>query len=263
MKCMLWLLAFVSFNGFVMGQTDTAGIKILCYNIHHANPPSQKDSIDINAIAAVIRQQRPQLVALQELDVFTARSGKSLHQARELAALTGMHYYFAKAIDYGGGEYGVGILSVYPIGAPQTFPLPTVAGTNGEPRVLATAEIVLPGNRKILFACTHLDAQRSDTNRLQQINAIAGRLKNSPLPVIIAGDFNAEPASPVIDILDQHFRRTCMEQCGFTIPVNVPVKTIDFIAYAPASAFSVQSHYVVQEHYASDHLPVVSVLKLR
>src|SRR5687767_5509044 len=149
-------------------NNDAAGIRVLCYNIHHANPPSKPNLIDMAAIAHVIKQQEPHLVALQEVDVRTERSGKTLHQAEELGRLTGMTAYFAKAIDYGGGEYGVAILSKYPMEQMSINPLPTAEGTNGERRTLATAVITVPGGKKLLFAVTHLDAQRNDTNRLLQ-----------------------------------------------------------------------------------------------
>jgi endonuclease/exonuclease/phosphatase family metal-dependent hydrolase len=236
-------------------------ITVLCYNIHHANPPSKPGVIDINAIANVINQQQPHLVALQELDVHTKRSGTALHEAEELGRLTGMHFYFFKTIDYDGGEYGIGILSKYKLGATKGYHLPTAAGTNGEPRALATAEVELPNHKKILFASTHLDAQRNDTNRVLQIKAILEILKKESLPVIIAGDFNADPASAVIQQLDSHFTRTCVTGCGFTIPETKPVKTIDFIAYSPSTAFSVTDHKVIDEKYASDHLPVRAVLQ--
>ena len=140
--------------------------------------------------------------------------------------------------------------------------LPTADGTNGEPRGLITAEVKISKNKKILFACTHLDAQRNDTNRLLQINAITDILKKSKLPVIIAGDLNAEPSSRIIQHLDEHLKRTCITGCGFTIPEKNPVKTIDFIAYTPG-AFEVKDHTVIDEPYASDHLPVKAVLKLK
>ena len=203
------------------------------------------------------------MVALQEVDVFTERSGKSIHQAEKLAEMTGMEAYFAKAIDYGGGEYGVAILSRLPMEAMQNIPLPTATGTGGEPRTLATAVITLPQGKKILFACTHLDAQRPDTNRLLQVNRIVEVLKKEKLPVVIAGDFNSVSGTPVINILDSYFTRTCTTNCGFTIPEINPTRTIDFIAYAPASAFGVRNHYVVDEKYASDHLPVASVLTIK
>jgi len=155
---------------------------------------------------------------LREVDVHTARSGSGLHQAEELVRKTGMQSYFAKAIDYDGGEYGVAILSKFPIESTLKFDLPTAAGTNGEPRILATAGIILPGNEKIRFACTHLDAQKNDTNRFLQMAKIIEILKNETLPVIIAGDFNATPDSRIINKLDSDFKRSCLTGCGFTIP---------------------------------------------
>src|SRR5512145_1706973 len=46
-------------------------IRVLTYNIHHCNPPSSPGVIDPEAIATVIRQQQPDLVALQEVDIRT------------------------------------------------------------------------------------------------------------------------------------------------------------------------------------------------
>ena len=252
-------------------QTDSAAttanprpvrLTILCYNIHHANPPTKPGLIDLNAIAKVIKQYEPDLVALQEVDVHTGRSGKALNQSRELARQTGLNEFFAKAIDYDGGEYGVAILSKYPLMDLKNTALPTAAGTNGEQRTLARATVSLPHKKKIVFASTHLDAQRNDTNRILQINAIVELLKNESLPVVIAGDFNAVPGSFVINILDNHFTRSCISGCPFTIPVVHPNKTIDFVAFAPSSKFKVISHIVIDEQYASDHLPVLVVLQL-
>jgi endonuclease/exonuclease/phosphatase family metal-dependent hydrolase len=238
-------------------------LRVLSYNIHHANPPSKTGVIDMQAVANVIKAQDPHLVALQEVDVYTNRSGKTLHQAEELGRLTGMRAYFAKAINYEGGEYGVAILSKFPLEGAQGMPLPTAEGTNGEPRIMMTSLVTLPGGKKIRFVSTHLDAQRADTNRVLQITKILELLKAETLPVVIAGDFNAVPSSRVIGMLDTDFTRTCMNNCGFTIPVLTPTKTIDFIAYKTSGAFDVVEHAVVDEKYASDHLPVRAVLKVK
>jgi endonuclease/exonuclease/phosphatase family metal-dependent hydrolase len=142
------------------------------------------------------------------------------------------------------------------------LPLPTKEGTNGEPRVLGTVTITLPGKKQIVFACTHLDAQADSVNRELQIRAIAEALKTSTLPVIIAGDFNAAPGSGTIRVLDSHFKRTC-DPCDFTIPVDKPKKAIDFIAFSPEEKFRVKKHEVIPERYASDHLPVFAELVIR
>lgn len=250
-------------------QSATAGndkaveLRVLCYNIHHANPPSKSGLIDIDAIAKVINAAAPDVVALQELDVFTERSGKNLNQAEAIAAKTGMKAYFAKAIDYAGGEYGIAILSKYPMTGMKNFALPTIAETKGEPRVLATAEIELSSGKKMIFACTHLDALRNDANRVLQIQKITEILSKETLPVVLAGDLNSEAGSAPINILDRHYTRSCTQNCGFTIPEINPNKTIDFIAFSPLSAFNVKKHVVIDEQYASDHLPVFAILELK
>src|SRR5690349_3450839 len=76
------------------GTSGSQAITILSYNIHHANPPSKPGVIDLPAIANVIVKQHPDIVALQEVDVHTKRSGTTVHEAEELARLTGMHSYF-------------------------------------------------------------------------------------------------------------------------------------------------------------------------
>jgi endonuclease/exonuclease/phosphatase family metal-dependent hydrolase len=235
-------------------------LKILCYNIHHAEPPSKSDVIDLNAIAKVINDHKPDLVALQEVDAFTGRSGP-FNQAVELGKKTGMSAYFFKAINHDGGEYGVAILSRLPVSDTNLYPLPRMEGKGGEPRVLATATIELSAKEKFLFACTHLDSQRDSVNRLLQIKAIKGLLEETEVPVVIAGDFNATPGSEVIRILDTSFTRTC-DPCEYTIPVDNPNKAIDFVAFTPAKRFRVKRHAVVPERYASDHLPVFAELEI-
>jgi len=234
-------------------------VKVLSYNIHHASPPAKPGTIDLQAIADVIIEQQPDLVALQEVDVFTKRSGP-FHQAEELARKAGMTAHFFKTIDYDGGEYGIAILSRLPVLETQRYPLPRKEGSGGEPRVLGTATVQLSSKYQLLFACTHLDAQRDSANRHLQIRAIEGLLKDSALPVIIAGDFNAAPGSGVINILDNTFKRTC-DPCDFTIPVDQPETAIDFIAYAPRTLFTVKEHTVLPGRQASDHLPVSVTLQ--
>lgn len=237
-------------------------IKVMSYNIHHCNPPSRPGIIDLDAIAAVIRKQDPDIVALQEVDINTIRSGK-VNQAAQLALKTGLKsFYFAKAIDHEGGDYGVAILSKFPLSDINTYRLPMDSSTKAEPRVLAVAIATLPGGKKIRIASTHLDAQKAPVNRLLQIKAIDSIAASESLPFIIAGDFNAEENSDVIKTLDKRFTRTC-NSCAPTIPVINPKKAIDFIAYKPQKLVAVKSHRVINEIYASDHLPVLAVFVIQ
>ncbi|MGZ3896121.1 MAG: endonuclease/exonuclease/phosphatase family protein [Flavisolibacter sp.] len=242
---------------------EASTFSVLSYNIHHANPPSKPRFIDLQAIADVIKRQEVDVVALQEVDVQTARSGKDVNEAEELARLTGMQAYFAKAINYDGGAYGVAILSRLPMAEKMNIALPTDEATKGEHRTLASVILTLRNRKQLVFACTHLDAQHPDTNRQLQIKKILEEMKKKTLPVVIAGDFNAEPSSNIIAQLDSYFQRTCVNACPFTIPERHPDKTIDYIAFSPAVDFGVLSHEVVDEQYASDHRPVKAILTLK
>ena len=236
-------------------------IRIMAYNIHHANPPSKPDFIDIEAVVDVIKKVDPDIVALQEVDVGTERSG-SVNQAKKIAEQLKMNYFFAKAIDYDGGQYGVAILSKFPLTETKIYRLPTKASTNGEPRILATSYITLANGCKIKFGSTHLDAQQDGTNRLLQMDKITALAKDEEMPLIIAGDFNAIPGSDVVNKLDTYFKRTC-ESCPFTSSAQNPRRVIDFIALRhPFGSFQVVEHKVINETYASDHFPIVAEIKI-
>ena len=234
-------------------------LKVMTYNIHHASPPTKTNTdIDLDAIANVIRNENPDLVALQEVDVNTGRSGAG-NQAEELAKRLGMKAYFGRAIDYDGGYYGVAILSKYPMSETTVTPLPEDADPKAEDRVLATAKITMPGGKTIRFGSTHIDV-RNKENRDQQVRKINEIAAKETLPFIVAGDFNSLPESTAIAELDKGFTRTCTTDCGPTIPVTNPTRTIDYIAFTKGSPFKVVSQKVIQESYPSDHLPVIATL---
>lgn len=234
-------------------------LKVLSYNIHHANPPSKPDHIDLKGIAEVIKESGADLVALQEVDVYTRRSGKKSHQAEELGKLTGMHVFFSKGIDYQGGEYGTAILSRFPIIETQRHELPNLPGVKSEPRTLAVATVEVSGV-KIRFANTHLDFTNKENNFFQ-VNEIIHLLNKGKEPVIMAGDFNAVPESPSIKLLDELFTRSCSKKCAFTSPQDKPVRVIDYIMVSSDSNLKKVDHQVIEEVYASDHRPVLAVYR--
>lgn len=249
---MPYYLAFTSNESII--ENDT--FRVMCYNIHHCDPPYNTGTdTEIDTIIGVISKQNPDIVALQEVDVYTTRSGSKVHQAKVIAESLGMNYFFAPAINYQGGHYGVAILSKFPISENTLIELPRPDAT-GEKRVLETAKITLPSGKAIRFGCTHLDL-KVDNKRAQmdKINEIA--LAES-LPFIVAGDFNAYEGYPVINTLDNVFKRTCYN-CPPTSPARNPKNTIDYIAYRDTeNVLAVLNHKVVNETYASDHRPVVA-----
>ena len=248
-----------SVDGPVVPSGDT--ITVMAYNIRHCNPPSESDRIDVDTIAQVIRKQNPDFVALQEVDVHTNRSGKELDQAKQLAELTGMHYYFKKAIDHDGGDYGVAILSRWPIQDTASIQLPIAPDVRYEPRVVALATVALPSGRIVQFASTHLDL--TEETRVLQAAEIVARLGVGSSVLGIGGDFNARPGSKPIQALEASFQSSCTPaDCPYTIPVDEPTETIDYLFYRKSPTITVLDHHVVSERYASDHLPIVATLCL-
>lgn len=235
-------------------------LTLLTYNIRHG-APYNSDVINLNNIAAVIKQSKADVVALQEVDVNTERSDNvvdQIDQAKKLAELLGMEYYFSKSIDYRGGEYGNAILSKFPLSNKRRLDLPAVAG--GEQRSIALATVTLPDGKTFEFGSTHFDL---NTIRLQQaefLNSLSIEMKK---PLFIGGDFNATPESEEMVKLKKEFNFSCMGNCQFTIPVVNPTKAIDFIVYNSLAkqTYSLLSGISMTGQYASDHLPVVAIYR--
>lgn len=259
----LSLLFLLSCSGRQI-QSGMAGnnvIRVMTYNVHHCNPPEKPHVIDVNAIASVIKKQNADIVAVQEVDVNTARSGK-INEAEQLARYAGYKsFFFAKAMDYDGGQYGILILSKYPLSDTKAYPLPVSAANGGEQRMLATGKVTLPGGKTFRFGCTHLEAYNK-TSRVLQIKEICRIAEETSSPFIVAGDFNSNEGGEVINMLDEHFTRSCTN-CPSTFWEGGKTGAIDFIAFRPKDVCTVLSHTVVQNKEASDHMPVVAELQLK
>ena len=154
-------------------------IRIMTYNIYGARATSPANAADLDALAEVIRRQDPDFVTLNEVDVFTNRTGKDVHQARDLAAKLGMEWHFSKAIDRDGGEYGDAVLSKHPIIETRSYRLPCAASQPGEDRSLCVIRVEIDG-KDLYVASTHLDHLSGDASRLVQANEIR-RIRDTDL----------------------------------------------------------------------------------
>ncbi len=170
-------------------------LRVMTYNIHHCNPPTKPGLIDVDAIAAVVRQQHPDVLALQEVDVRTGRSGSNLDQAAALAEKTGMHVYFGKSIDHDGGDYGVAILSKFPLRNGRTLRLPETSNPAAEDRVVAIADITFRNGKKLSIGSTHLDVS-TPANRDEQVAALNTIADTLALPLILSGISIPRPPPP-------------------------------------------------------------------
>jgi endonuclease/exonuclease/phosphatase family metal-dependent hydrolase len=229
----------------------------MAYNIHHGEGTDGK--FDLGRIAKLITDQKPDLVAVQEVDVKTRRAGGT-DQAAELARLTGMHYAFGEFMEYSGGRYGQMVLSRYPILSHENFKLPD----GPEPRAALIVKTKPPGfSTPLLFVGNHLYG--SAEQRLSQAKALIRKLGGESAPAILAGDFNSTPQSPTMKALrgDGGWTDpTHGARGGETFPSDAPRIEIDYILFRPPSVFTFVSSKVIGERVASDHRPVLTVLEV-
>lgn len=203
---------------------------------------------DIARAAEVIRRAGADVVALQEIDRGTKRSG-GVDQLAELERLTEMKATWCKTIDYDGGEYGIALLSRRePIGV-RRLALPG----GGEPRRLLVAEFP-----DYFMGVTHLPLAEED--RLACVPEIRTVL-NDAKPVFLAGDWNDVPGSPFVQKMRLPF--ALVSGVEPTFPADKPDRCIDFIAVSRRhrARFEHVTHEVLPEAVVSDHRPVL--VKLR
>ena len=256
------LLSFITISSKIpekTGNYKNEKMKVMSYNIHIASPPSvlpEFSLTDLKAVAAVINKEKPDLIALQEVDAYTVRSGKTSHQAKELAEMTGMYYHFAKAIDRSEGDYGVAILSRKPILDSATYKLPVTEGSTGETRALGVITVDALG-QKLVFMSVHLD-HRSDKDRQFQAEEILRVTKKyDKYPIILCGDFNSNPDNNVFNVIKERFVM-CSKTQPLTFSSENPRKTLDYMLMNKKAfeLFNIQNYSTVDEKYASDHLPI-------
>ena len=257
MKSFGHLLAFILL--FSWQFSTAADIKVMTYNIH-AGIPASGSTPNLAATAAVINAASPDLVALQEVDKNTTRSG-GVDQAAYLATATGMNYYFAKAINRFGGEYGIAILSKYPIVESFSYELPMVDGVAGEQRVLAIVAVMVNG-KKIYFGNTHFDIV--EVHKGVQATRAVEIAQTITDPFILAGDFNARPTTQPMITLREAFNMPCVN-CQYTSSAANPTHAIDYVIYNNQVLQSkfVAKYEVINETAASDHLPVMATFSDR
>lgn len=231
------------------GDAAVPTLKVMTFNIK-----SGRDS-SLEAVAAVIRDEAPDLVALQEVDVETMRTGM-VNQPHRLGQLTGMTNLFRTAIPFEGGAYGLAVLSEHPLISSTATQLTSA----GEQRILMTVEVQLSATRTITVANTHLglDAQ----TRVTQAQEVVAQI-GSDRDVLLFGDLNDEPGTPPIAMLDEALRDAWTlagAGDGFTIPVDAPTRRIDYIFLG--EQWDAPLDIRVIDTRTSDHRPVVATLPL-
>jgi endonuclease/exonuclease/phosphatase family metal-dependent hydrolase len=255
----------------------TVPLRVASYNIHAG--AGTDNVFDLDRQVEELRSLDADVIGLQEVDVhWGARSGwRDL--AAELGERLGMEVFFAPiysldplSADAPRREYGVAVLSRYPILAAENHDITRLSTQEADP-VPAPA----PGFPEVRIRVrglpvhvytTHLDyradpsvraAQVADTLRILDEDCDAhGRCPRQ----VLTGDFNAVHAAPELAPLWQRLTdaSTVAGADAPTYPALNPRTRIDYVTVSPG-AVDVKG-VTVPETLASDHRPVVADLAL-
>ena len=266
-------------------------LRVMTYNIKHGQtnaacaqpavtpgqPPAPDCNLDLPAAVAVIREHNPDIIGLQEIDRFWARSGYQDEPA-VLAAAVGMeHRCYAANLDHPADthadrphQYGTLILSRFPIRTCSNTLLPRTG--DNEPRGFTRAEIDVRGVA-LQFYNTHLHVTAAD--RLLQTAAIARAIDAAAAGAkVVVGDFNARPTAAELEPLFARFTdawtkagaAAASNPDGLTSPATLdgnPRNRIDYVFVSPPAEVRAASVPIdAKTRLAADHYPIVVDLTL-
>ena len=225
-------------------------LRILSFNIR--NTMGMDGKHDISRTVRVIQRQRPDVVAIQELDSATHRSG-GRYRLGDLAAEVLMYPTYAPAIDFDGGKYGIGILSREKPLRHYQVALPG----REEKRTLLIVEF-----RDYIMACAHLSLTPAD--QLASLPIIRAEAAKAKKPFFIAGDWNAEPDSETLAGIQEDFQ-LLSDTKQSSYPADEPEICIDYIAvYKPtADRIARLSASTDRDTAASDHRAKAVTVKFK
>lgn len=229
-------------------------LRIVSYNVGAFG--KYMDS-SIRMIADMMKETGADVVTLNELD--SCNSRHEINQVAVLARKMGWQWFFGRAMPYAGGSYGNGVIlpKKYKILNEYVIALPKGAGS--EPRSVAVVE-----TNEYVIGAVHLD-YANECAAIGQVKVInewmSAHFKDSPKPVFLGGDMNANLDSEVIAALLQDWNM--LSSGELSISSAEPSECIDYIFHykssAPARKISAHTLTTFRKGdvtRASDHLPI-------
>lgn len=228
-------------------------LRLMTYNIRVGIETS------LAAVAEAVRAAGvPDVLAFQEIGV-DWNMGEPVDQPAVLAARLGLaHHAFGGALtDASGGRFGVAVAARWPLQDVAVEPLPREAD---EQRVILSATLASPTPVRLLV--THLSVKAPE--RLLQARRLGERVAAGDGPVVVMGDLNDLPGSPVVEAARGSLR-DCFDACGegpaVTFSVQDPHRRIDYV-FVGGGLEPAPPAYVVRDALASDHFPLLAHARL-
>jgi len=246
--------------------TDPRTVRIMTYNIHSCIGMDGK--ISPERIVRVIARYSPDIVALQEMDVGRARTGR-VDQTDLIAQHLQMDYHFLPTIRVRKGLYGNAVLTHLPMRPVRADKLPGLPGKPQlEPRGGLWVAIEADGT-EIQFINTHLGLRPKERHVQAEALLGSGWLSHPDChnPIILCGDFNALPSSSIC----RRFR-TLLFDAQVELANHCPKKTlfgrfpfarIDHIFIdSSIEVIGIEVPNTELTRVASDHLPLIVEIRI-
>lgn len=233
-------------------------LKIMTFNVQHMRNYNHKDrdDIDFEFFGNYIRSKEPDIIGLNEV----RSAGESVYYADQVnlvGDIAGMNKrFFAEAIKVGGNNpYGNGMFSKYNFEA-KVIPIPDPEvrepeGMYFESRCVLKASFDFEG-KKLTVLATHFGLNPSEAkNAVSAVCEIADSLDT---PLILMGDFNLTPDSPLLESIRMRFFDTEKLIPGdnhYTYPSDAPNCKIDYIFTRGVDVIEADiNRDVVSDHYS-------------
>jgi endonuclease/exonuclease/phosphatase family metal-dependent hydrolase len=234
----------------VRQDDSVVDLRVLTYNVR-----SMRD--DRDALGRVIRSAEPDVVLVQESPRFLRWRSLCAELARR-----------SNLVVVSGGRYAGSnlILSTLGVDVVRTADVLFTRDPRLHRRGTAIAVLTKLGSR-FAVAGTHLDLVEAPRQRhVDELEEAIATHVPDDVPVIVAGDVNDEPGSPVWQAMSKH-RADAFAGAGvrgaLTAPAIAPRKTIDGIFVDPRITVRTARVLVGPDvSRASDHRPVLAELEL-
>lgn len=230
-------------------------LRVATYNAHSCKGWDRL--VRPQRIADVLARYHPDVVALQEV---RAARGGGADQPALIARALGMRSHFLPLVRLLSQDYGIAVLSRYPMRVVREERLPTVERRLPlERRGAIWVELDVDGV-KVQLLDTHLGLSADE--RALQVRTLTGPdWMGSPgfkPPFVAAGDLNSSPGGEPYRKLSAMAQDAAGANAPSTIPSLAPMRRIDYVFVSSGTAAAyVPLAGSFLERLASDHLPVV------
>jgi endonuclease/exonuclease/phosphatase family metal-dependent hydrolase len=205
--------------------SEDGTLTIVLANVHYGYDVSGRQrALEVGALLADLNAD---IVALNEVDRGWLITGTP-DLLSTYAVATGLTPVFGPATDE---VWGNAVLTRLPILEVQRTRLPR--GRDPLARSVLTVVVELPDGSPLAIVVTHLsNVDRQGDTRLAQaqgVAAIVARLRERGIPALVAGDLNARPGDPELQVLEDLGLTRALPEARWTYPDTAPRVQIDHV----------------------------------